>query len=291
MKIERAAEIGFCYGVRRAIDILEKALKERGRGVETLGAVVHNQQVLDRLAEEGITVVNSLDDVKCNTVAISSHGAAPELIEEMNSRKLEVLDTTCPFVHRAQIVAKRLAESGFYVVIYGDANHREVKGLLGWAGGKGVASFDDKFIGSMERIPRRIGVLSQTTQITAEFVRFIKGLIDVAFTRDSELRIIDTICHDIRKRQEYAMQLARKVDLMLVIGGRSSANTRHLADLCSIVVETHQIETVDDIQMHWLEGKMNIGVTSGASTSEETINEIVGKLEGLAKGMLATGPA
>lgn len=279
LKIEKAKEIGFCYGVRRAIEILERAVADSGKGIETLGAVVHNQQVLDRLAEKGVTVARDLDEVVGRVVAISSHGLAPQRVEEIKARNLEVIDTTCPFVHRAQIAARRLAESGFFVVIYGDANHPEVKGLLGWAEGKGIASLDEKFVYSMGRMPRRIGVLSQTTQIPACFVEFVKKLIDAAFARDSEFRIIDTICHDIRKRQEYSLRLARKVDLMLVIGGRSSANTRHLAKLCSSVTETHQIETAEDIQPSWLKGKQRIGITSGASTSEDTINEVVKKLE------------
>lgn len=279
LKIEKAKEIGFCYGVRRAIEILEKAVAERGRGIETLGAVVHNQQVLDRLAEKGVTVAQSLDEVHGGVVAISSHGVAPQRLAEITAKNLEVIDTTCPFVHRAQIAARRLAESGFFVVIYGDANHPEVKGLLGWAEDKGIASVDEKFIASMERIPRRIGILSQTTQIPARFIDFVKKLIDAVFIKDSEFRIIDTICHDIRKRQDYSLRLARKVDLMLVIGGRSSANTRHLAELCSAAAETHQIETAENIKLSWLKGKQRIGVTSGASTSKETINEVVKKLE------------
>ncbi len=281
MKIEKTKEIGFCFGVKRAVDILERVCRQQG-GVETLGAVVHNQQVLQSLAGIGVRVARDIDDVKGKTVVISSHGVAPEVEERIRARQIDIVDTTCPFVHRLQTAARRLARAGFLVVIYGNADHTEVKGVLGWAEGKGLATLDEKDIFKLEPLPRRIGVLSQTTQIAADFVGFVKRLIDGAFSRDSELRVIDTICHDIRKRQAQALELAGKVELMLVIGGRGSANTDCLAKLCSAASETHLVETAEDIKPGWFKGKQNIGVTSGASTAEATIDEVLARLESLA---------
>ncbi len=282
MRIEKADKIGFCFGVRRAIDILEKAARERGE-VETLGAVVHNQQVLQRLAMIGVKVVKDVDDVKGDTVAISAHGISPQLEGEIKARHINIIDTTCPFVHRAQLTAQRLAESGFFVIVYGEANHPEVKGILGWAKDNGLATMDAKAITSLDPLPRRIGVLSQTTQIPAQFIQFIKKLIDSAFTKDSELRIIDTICHDVRERQAAAVELASKVDVMFVIGGRNSANTNHLARLCSKATKTYLIETAEEIQPSWLEGKSHIGITAGASTNEQTIKEVLMKLKAISQ--------
>jgi len=280
VKIEQTGKIGFCYGVKRAIDILEKVARERG-SVETLGAAVHNQQVLQRLAGIGVRVVPTIDDIRGDIVAISSHGASPQMEEKLRARHIEIVDTTCPFVHRLQIAARRLARNGFFVVIYGDADHTEVKSVLGWAGGKGMATLDDKLVARLDPLPRRLGILSQTTQIPAHFTEFVKRLIDSVFTRDSELRIIDTICHDIRRRQAEALDLADRVDLMLVVGGRGSANTNRLAELCSAVTETHLIETAEEIKPSWFRGKKNIGITSGASTSQQTIDEVLARLEGL----------
>ena len=280
-KIEKAAETGFCSGVRRALDIVEGVARERG-GVETLGAVVHNQQVLQRLAEIGVRVADSVDGVQGDTVVISAHGVSPEVKEEIEARHIDIIDTTCPFVQRAQIAARRLAESGFFVVIYGEADHPEVKGVLSQAKNNGVATLDAGFVAGLSNLPKRLGVLSQTTQIPAHFVEFVKKLIDSTFTRDSELRIIDTICHDIRKRQAAAVELASRVDLMLVIGGHRSANTNRLAELCSAVTETYLVETAEDIKLGWLEGHHRIGITAGASTAEQTINEILVRLEALA---------
>jgi 4-hydroxy-3-methylbut-2-enyl diphosphate reductase len=280
VKIEKTKEIGFCYGVKRAIELLERLARERG-GVETLGEVVHNQQVLQRLAAVGVRVVPTIDDIKGNIVAISSHGTTPEIEEKLRARQIEIIDTTCPFVHRVQIAARRLARSSFFVIIYGDAEHTEVRGVLGWTGGKGLATLDEESVTKLDPVPRRIGVLSQTTQIPAHFTGFVKRLIDLVFTRDSEMRIIDTICHDMRRRQAEAMDLAKRVDVMLVIGGRGSANTNRLAELCSTVTETHLIETAEEIKSSWFQGKKLVGVTSGASTSEQTIDEVLTKLEAL----------
>jgi 4-hydroxy-3-methylbut-2-enyl diphosphate reductase len=280
VKIEKTKEIGFCYGVKRAIDILERVARERG-GVETLGEVVHNQQVLQRLAGIGVRVVPAIDEIRGNIVAISSHGASPEVEDKLRARHVETVNTTCPFVHRVQIAARRLAKNGFFVVIYGDADHTEVKSVLGWAGGKGVATLDERSVAKLDPLPRRLGILSQTTQIPAHFTQFVKRLIDSVFTRDSELRIIDTICHDIRRRQAEALDLAGRVDLMLVIGGRGSANTNRLAELCSTATKTHLIETAEEIKPAWFKGKKNIGVTSGASTAEQAIDEVLAKLGSL----------
>ncbi len=281
MKIEKTGEIGFCFGVKRAIDILEKVARERG-GVETLGAVVHNQQVLQRLAENGVRIAQGVDDIRGDVVAISSHGVSPQIEEEIRARHIDIINTTCPFVHRIQTAARRLAETGFFVIIYGDADHTEVKGVLGWADGKGLATLDEKSIAKLDPLPRRLGILSQTTQIPAHFTEFVKRLIDSAFTKDSELRIIDTICHDMRKRQGEALELADRVDLMLVIGGRNSANTNRLAELCSTATETYLIEEAEEISPSWFQDKYHIGVTSGASTPEQTIDEVLARLEALA---------
>jgi len=282
MRIEKAARTGFCLGVKRAMNILEKIARERG-GVETLGAVVHNQQVLQKLSEIGVKVASKVTDISGDTVVTSTHGVSPEIEEEIRDKHIDVISTTCPFVRRAHVAARRLSESGFLVVVYGDADHPEVKGILGWTNGQGIATLDAKFLDKLNRIPRRIGVLSQTTQIPAHFANFTRKLIDYALGKDAEIRIIDTICHDIRDRQAAALDLAGRVDLMLVVGGRSSANTNHLAELCATATATHLIETADEIQPSWFRGCESIGVTGGASTAEETVEAVLKKLSEASK--------
>ncbi len=281
LEIERAEGIGFCFGVRRAIDLLVEAAGKYG-AIETMGAVVHNQPVVEKLEGIGITIAESIGAIKGSRVAIRSHGVSPDEEAELRARQIEIIDTTCPFVHRAQIAAKRLAEAGFFTVIFGDALHPEIKSVMGWAQGKGTATLDVEALKKLENIPRRLGVLSQTTQIPEKFNAFVKSIVDVALAKDSELRIIDTICHDIRERQAASLDLARRVDLMFVIGGHNSANTHHLFDLCAGVTQTYLVETAGEIEPPWLTGHRRAGVTSGASTDEETIDEVIAGLKSLA---------
>jgi 4-hydroxy-3-methylbut-2-en-1-yl diphosphate reductase len=275
--IEKAARTGFCFGVRRAINTLEKVAKERG-GVETLGAVVHNQQVLQKLAEIGVKVVNNVDDIKGDTVVTSSHGVTPEIEDKIRKLHKEIVSTTCNNVQRAQSAAAKLAEEDFFIIVYGDAAHPEVKGILGWAKNRGLATTDEKAVAALDPLPRKLGILSQTTQVPAYFGEFVKKIIDLALKKNSEIHVIDTICHDSPERQEAAVELARRADLMLVVGGRSSANTNRLAELCAQETETHLIETAAEIKNGWLKGKKHIGVTSGASTAEDTVEEVMQKL-------------
>lgn len=275
MRVERAGELGFCFGVRRALKILEKLARERG-GVETLGAIVHNQQVLKELTGSGIRVAADVGDIRGDTVVVSAHGISPQVEADIQARRISIIDTTCPFVHRAQAAARKLADAGFFVVIYGDSDHPEVRAILGWANNRGVAALDGT---RLVNLPRRIGILSQTTRIPAQFMEFAKGTIDSAFTKGSEIRIVDTICHDIRRRQADALELASRASLMLVIGDRASANTNRLVELCSTVTRTYLVQTAAEIQPSWLEGLSSVAITAGASTSEQTINEVVATLE------------
>lgn len=278
LRIEKAKGIGFCFGVRRALNTLEKSAHEHGM-VETLGAIVHNQPVLDRLSSIGVRIASRVDDIQGNVVAISAHGVSPQIEQEIRSRHINIINTTCPFVHRAQIAARRLAKASFFVIVYGDAHHPEVKGVLGWAGDTGIATVDVSSVTGLKPLPRRLGVLSQTTQIPAHFNKFTKQLIGHTLGKDSELRIVDTICHDIRERQSQALKLAPRASLMLVIGGHNSANTNRLAQLCSEVTKTYLIETASEIQPSWFKGKHHIGITAGASTADETIDEVVARLK------------
>ncbi|MFC1946249.1 4-hydroxy-3-methylbut-2-enyl diphosphate reductase [Chloroflexota bacterium] len=276
-EIEKAEKTGFCFGVRRAVNTLEKLAGSRG-GVETLGAVVHNEQVLERLAKLGVRVAPDIPAITGDVIVTSSHGVTPETEETLKNRNLEVVSTTCPFVLRAQGAARRLAEAGFHVIVYGDRDHPEVTGILGWARGKGLATTTVAEVNRLTPLPRRLGILSQTTQVPAYFLDFVKGIIDSGFVKDSEIRIVDTICHDIRERQESALALARRVDLMLVIGGPKSANTKRLGELCAAVTRTHLIETAAGISPRWLDGVERVGVTSGASTPESVVEEVIERL-------------
>lgn len=277
VRIEKASQLGFCFGVRRALKILDKAAGECGT-IATLGTVVHNRDVVNNLARQGIAVISDLEHFKGKTVAISSHGVSPQLLSQIESCDFEVIDTTCPTVRSAQKAVKELVDTGFGVIIFGDAAHPEVKGLLGWAGDKAIATLDGAELADAD-LPKKLGILAQTTQGRLKFAEFVKTVINVTFPRVKEMRIINTLCDETQKRQEAAIELARKSDLMIVVGGRDSANTRRLAEACSPLVETHFIEAAAEIRKGWLKGKKHIGVTAGTSTPDEAIEKVVARLK------------
>ncbi|MGB2583162.1 MAG: 4-hydroxy-3-methylbut-2-enyl diphosphate reductase [Dehalococcoidia bacterium] len=276
MEIERASEMGFCFGVRRAIELVEKAAGERGP-LQTLGALVHNRQVVDRLELCGVSVAASLDELQGNIVAIASHGVGPEGMEQVRIRGFEVIDATCPFVRKAQVVAKRLGKAGFWVLVFGDAAHPEVRGVLGWAGENASASLE---VPRLDKLPRRLGILCQTTQNQERFAEFVAGVISHKSAKFTELRIFNTICDATSKHQVAALALAGRVDLMLVVGGQDSANTKRLARICADTgVTTYHIEAAAEVDPRWLRGHYRVGVTAGASTPDEVIDEVVRALE------------
>lgn len=282
MQIERARELGLCYGVRRAIEMLREAATRHGP-LETLGPVAHNSVLVHELTALGIMSVDSMDRLRGPVVVISAHGVAPSVTREMEERGFTIVDTTCPTVARAQRVAGGLANEGFTIVIFGDAGHTEVKGLLGWAGQGGVASLDvaELALEGREEAFRRVAVISQTTQRLAEFTSFVQELCGNLLQGTEEFRVVNTLCSATQRRQESAAELARRVDVMLVIGGRHSANTQRLADTCSALVDTYHIETADDIEEARIRGKGLVGITAGASTPDSSIELVERRLREL----------
>ena len=283
MEIVLAKEMGFCFGVRRAVEMMEEATQQQGAMV-SLGSVVHNPQVVAQLREKGLDVIASLSEVSERPVAITAHGVSEQVVRELETRGVPVVDTTCPIVTRSQQWAKRLAEDGFAVLIFGDPNHKEVRGVLGWAENKAFAVPDIDALDDLpDDLPSRIGVLSQTTETEGHFAEFVRALLERRMDRISELRVINTLCNATTSQQAAAQELAHQVDLMFVIGGRESANTRHLAEVAREEgVETHQVESADEIRPEWLAGHERVGVTAGASTPDDAVDTIVARLRELA---------
>jgi 4-hydroxy-3-methylbut-2-enyl diphosphate reductase len=279
MKIEKARELGFCFGVRRALKIIE-AEADRKAEIVTLGPIVHNKTVVARLKGLGVNVVDSPDEMEGGTIAISSHGVAPAVMDKLKKNGAAVIDTTCPIVRSAQKAAQRLAKAGFSVIIYGEANHPEVRGLLGWAGSNAISSMDADDV-MVDAMFKRVGVLAQTTQSRGEFSGFVQKLTQRLLPAAQEIRIINTLCQETQKRQLAALDLARESDLMIVVGGHNSANTRRLSEVCSHIVETYHIENATEIDAGWLKGKRSVGVTAGASTPDEAIEKVIQKIKSL----------
>jgi len=280
MKIEKAEKLGLCFGVRRAIELLKETANKYGE-LETLGPLAHNRLLVEALANLGIKPINHLDQARGRILAITTHGTSPAILSEIRAHHIHIIDTTCPIVRKAQKAAKELAEAGFEVFIFGDAKHSEVKGLLGWTGDKGIAALNAKPIYSSGKSPSRLGIISQTTQTQSAFIEFVRQLIGMMGPKIEEMRLINTLCKVTQGQQEAALKLARKSQLMIVIGGGNSANARHLVEICSPLVETHLVETAEEVDTSWLVGKHHIGITAGASTPDEAVEELIGKLRSL----------
>lgn len=276
--IELAEVYGFCPGVRRAVQMVEQYFAREGP-LATLGAIVHNHQVVDRLSQMGAHVAESLDQVQ-RAVAITAHGAGPEIYREIEARGLRLVDTTCPIVKRAQEAARRLSEEGHTVIIYGEEAHPEVRGLLAWTQGKGYATLSPDHLRNLPG--EKLALISQTTKGREAFWEFVLAVLSRFATELPEVHVIDTTCPETGRRYQAARALAKRVEAIFVVGSRNSANTRKLAQVCeSTQVRTYFIEDASEIEPEMLLGLCRVGVTAGASTPDEVIEQVINSLRTL----------
>jgi len=279
MKVLVAEHAGFCEGVERAFRIaLETA--HAGKPVYMLGNLVHNKQVIERLKNFGVGTVTSLSEIPKGTrgtLLISAHGVPPEVYAEAKKLHLEVIDTTCPWVKKAQRIAKELAEEERLVIIVGDKGHPEVKGLVGWSHDRALVIGSEEELHKISIPPEtKVGILAQTTQAVESFDQIVAGIKKIV----KDVREYDTICDATTKRQSAAVKIARQVEIMVVVGDKMSANTRRLTELCAKTgTETHQLETARELDFAWLKNKQSAGITAGASTPEWVIQEVVEKIK------------
>ncbi|KPK43069.1 MAG: hypothetical protein AMJ65_06920 [Phycisphaerae bacterium SG8_4] len=274
MRVLVAEKCGFCHGVRNAISVAEEILAAEDK-VYSLGPIIHNKDVVDRLAKSGLKTVDDVQDVHSGTVLIRSHGAAPAQIARLKEKGLKIVDATCVLVKRVQRIAAKLENDGYNVVIIGEENHPEVRAVVGCA--RNVAVIADE--SDLQKLPdsAKLGVVCQTTQ-NPEFVGRMLGAIGRGSF--SELKVINTLCKEAIKRQESAAQLCRKVEIMFVLGGLESANTRRLAELCrGVNSQTFHLQNWAELDDSVLRGKKTAGVTAGASTPDWIIDEFARNLE------------
>jgi small subunit ribosomal protein S1/4-hydroxy-3-methylbut-2-en-1-yl diphosphate reductase len=273
-----ARRTGFCYGVREAIDAARIAAAD-GKPTHTLGQVVHNEGVIAQLRDQGIKSVNELDEVEVGAaVVIRAHGVRPDVMARAEERGLEVIDGTCSWVTQEQKELARLVEEGYTVVLLGTPNHPEVVGLLGFAPDAILVDEEEDW----ERIPRRkrMALLTQSTQPPWKFERLAAFLV----SRAHELKIVNTVCPVTIRRQEDTTELARSVDLVVVVGGRNSANTRELTRLVGIVgrpaIQVERAADLDDASV--FDGVVTVGVTGGTSTPIEDLEAVARRIYELA---------
>jgi 4-hydroxy-3-methylbut-2-enyl diphosphate reductase len=266
--------MGFCFGVRDAIEVVQD-LGQMGTPVYTLGAIVHNPQIAEELEKINVHVIDDLSEAPQDSiVAITAHGAPPSLQEDAESRGLKVIDTTCPLVTRIQKTAYDLVQQRYSVLIYGDAKHKEVKGIVGWTGGKAkvIASIDD--LEGWEPT-RRVALVSQSTSNVEKFIALAKELVGRMVARGVEVRVINTICKPTKDRQRAVRELAQEVDVVIAVGGRASANTRKLVQAAQEEgADAYQVERPSELEPEWFAQAGRVGITAGASTPDSVVDEV-----------------
>jgi 4-hydroxy-3-methylbut-2-enyl diphosphate reductase len=269
MKIVVAKTAGFCFGVKRAIDIAFQVAKEKRKGVYTLGPIIHNPQVVERLKNKGIIPIEDIKAKKSiKALIIRTHGITLQLLKEISSIGCEIIDATCPFVKKAQRYAKLLNEENYQVVILGEKNHPEVQSLMSYATDNAIV-VDGKM--PLPKLKRKVGIVVQTTQTLDALQRVLYD----ALEHSNEIKVYNTICNSTALRLKETEKMARKVDVIFVVGGKNSANTTQLTRLCeSLSVPTYHIETASEIKGEWIKSAKKLGITAGASTPEWIIKEV-----------------
>src|SRR5918912_613380 len=276
MEVLLAEEYGFCFGVERAVEMVEEVVEEGVRPIRSLGPLIHNAQEMERLNARGVSTIDSPDEADGGTIAvIRAHGVTPQVQRELEGRAAKVIDATCPFVTRVQHLAERAARQGRDVVVAGNPDHPEMIGVVGYAPDNTYVVRDAS---EVEKLPmlRRTLVVSQTTLKLKTFLDVAEA---VRAKSETEPQVINTICSATRDRQDAARALAGQVDAFYVIGGRHSSNSVKLLAVCKEQCErSFLIETAEEVNADDLVGVNRVGVTAGASTPNWLIGQVVKKL-------------
>jgi 4-hydroxy-3-methylbut-2-enyl diphosphate reductase len=285
MEVRMAKTAGFCFGVKRALEMVRDALRDNDGRLYCLGPLIHNPRVVAELSGRGVLEVRDIDEIPDGTdgkVIIRSHGAGPGTYQRAMTKNLEIIDATCPFVKNVQRLGAFLAEQGYQVVVFGEKDHAEVQGVL-----ESIASVNTTppvlVIGDHEpvdflKLDHKVGIISQTTQDSLNFSKLTSDVVPHV----KELRVFNTICSATTERQKEAAELSREVDVMVVVGGKNSANTFRLAEITRKQgTRTYLVESPTEINPEWFRGVATIGITAGASTPDEQIDEIVQKIKNL----------
>lgn len=275
MEIIIARESGFCYGVKRALRLARQTRQEEKSTVYTWGELIHNPAVIRELEREGIIPTEEINQLKGMIVIIRSHGVSPEIFQRLTQTARKVIDATCPIVKKIQKLTARLAQQKLELIIVGNPHHPEIKALWGTSGGRAIIIEN---VSQALALPsaRRRAVLAQSTQDQELFAQVVAALV----SKTQELKVYNTICRSTQIRQQSTSELASKVDVLFIIGGASSSNTTKLYELSKrIQPKTYFIEQPDQIKPEMLAGAEKIGISGGASTPPEAIQEAVIKIK------------
>ena len=278
MEIIIAKKAGFCFGVKRAIDITFKISNKMQEGVYTYGPLIHNPQVIAKIRQSGITPTDDLYSPDIKKLIIRTHGIPPEIYHDISKMGYSMIDATCPFVKKAQQYAERLKKEGYQVIIIGDEEHPEVKGLIGFAG-DGVVVVNNE--NALPTLKKKVGIIVQTTQRLETFKKITINIISSV----REVKVYNTICDYTAMRVNETKNLAAKVDLVIVVGGKNSSNTTQLAALSRKICDNvYHIETAEELNEGWFKGVQKVGITGGASTPEWIIQDVEKKIREISLG-------
>ena len=279
MIIKRAKTQGFCFGVAITVKKAEEAVRRPGAAVTTLGHVVHNPQMVAQLEAQGLRDAHSVEDVPDGeTLFVRAHGLPTAVFERAKEKNLTVIDATCPMVTKIHVAAEKRKNEGYKIVVVGDPNHPEVKGTLSHVPGAWcIESVED-----VAALPRgsRVGVVVQSTWSGTGFTDIVRAL----SAKYYDVRAVNTICTDTHNRQGQAAELAREVEVMVIVGGKTSANTKHLAELSAVNgARAHHIEGPDELRAEWFTGVGVAGLMSGASTPGWLVDEVAERMDALSR--------
>ncbi len=273
-KVIVAKAAGFCYGVQRAVDMALEARRSSDGKITSLGPIVHNNQVASKLLAEGVEAASDLGSIREGSVILSAHGVPPSTVKQAQSQGLRVLNVTCPFVTRVHRTACQLIDQGYQLLLLGEANHTEVRGIVGAVNGNVTV------IGGVEelksvRLSRKVGIVTQTTQKAEDFAAVVAEISKTVF----DLRAFNTICNATDELQQAAIEMAKQVEVAIVVGGKQSANTARLRLICEEAgTPAYHVETAAEIEDSWIAEANTVGVTAGASTPDWLIEEVVKRL-------------
>lgn len=276
MEIVKAKHSGFCFGVKRALDIVNKALKEKKGPIYTIGPIIHNPEVVRLLEGNGVIPINDVKSVKKGTVVYRTHGILKEEEEYIKGTRLKAIDATCPLVKRVRQEAIKLKKNGYKVIIVGDKNHQEVRSILSYIENDGIVIEEPQDVKG-----RKIGIVSQTTQNR----EVLKRIVDRVLEGTDEVKIINTICEAVELRLKEAIKIAEIADVMIIVGGRESANTKKLFNAVKeIRKRSYHIEHESELDPLWFKGIHLVGVTGGTSTPDFLIDRVIFGIKNLSGG-------
>ena len=274
MEVRIAENAGFCFGVKRAMNMAWDELENKnGNKVYSLGPLIHNKQAVDKYKEKGLLEMDSLDKVPNDSkLIIRSHGVAEDVYVQSESKNMDIVDTTCPFVKKIHEIVKEFSNNGYKIIIVGNATHPEIVGINGWCNNEAfVVNSEEDVDNILFNNDDKYCVVSQTTANLEHFDKIVEKI----NSKTDNLTVKNTICFATKERQLSATDLAKEVDCMVVIGGKHSSNTQKLVNICKNIVPTFSIETKEELQKDMFEGFKVAGVTAGASTPDWIIDEII----------------